>query len=504
MKTLRKYHKWPSLIVGLFIILFCVSGIVMNHRSFFSTLNFPRKLLPSNYHYDNWNLASVKGFVPVGNDSLVLYGNIGVWKTDTAFSSFRPMNDGFPRGIGNRKILTLTNTKNGRLFAGALYDLFEFNKAIQKWEKIELPVGKTKVYKVFEKNDTLMILTRSELIEMPLAGRADFGVITLPPTKDQLGKAAMFRTIWLIHSGEILGMPGKILVDIMGLIVAFLTLSGLFYTFLPKFSRRIKESLSKRLKKTNRKTINWHTKIGVYTLPFLLLLSITGMFLRPPLLIPIAYKNVTAIPGTELASKNTWYKKLRDVVYDSATNSYIVSSNEGFVRLAKHNGRYVTTKLAKQPPVSVMGINAFELLPDGDYLIGSFSGIYKWNQKTGRSTDYITGLEVNPEKRGSPFGAVAVAGVYMRNGEPSAIIDYTVGWMDLKSGKKPSMPHAIANLPMSWWNLALEIHTGRIFEFLVGKFYILYVPLMGISIVVILITGFLMYLRARKRKKQIL
>lgn len=500
MKTLRKYHKWPSLIVGLFVVLFCVSGIVMNHRSFFSTLNFPRNWLPGNYHYKNWNLASVKGFVPLGGEALAVYGNIGVWKTDTAFSDFTPINDGLPEGIGNRKIYALTMTSDGRLFAGALYDLYQLKPGGRKWEKVPLPVGKTRIHKLLEKDGNLMILTRSELLEIPLTGKGNIRVITIPPTEDQRGKASLFRTIWIIHSGEILGMPGKIVVDLMGLIVIFLTLSGLFFSFLPKFAKRLNETTRKWMRKTNRKTINWHTYIGVYTLPLLLLVAMTGMFLRPPLLIPIANATVKAIPGTELATANTWNKKLRDIVYDSASGSYLVSSNEGMVRVTEKEGEFTSEKIKKQPPVSVMGINAFEVLPNGNYLVASFSGIFEWNPVTGESVDYITRLPIDPDKGGSPFGAVAVAGVYMHKGLPAAIIDYTAGWINLKPGLRPVMPDVVANQPMSWWHLALEIHTGRIFEFLIGKFYILYVPLMGISILVVLITGFLMYLRMRKHK----
>lgn len=501
MKTLRKYHKWPSLIVGLFVILFCLSGIVMNHRSFFSMLNFPRQWLPGNYHYKNWNLASVKGFVPLDKSTLIAYGNIGVWKTDTAFSSFTPLNEGLPKGIGNRKIYTLTRTSDGSLFAGALYDLYKLEPGNDKWKWINLPVGKTRIHKLLEKDGKLMILTRSELLEMPLSGDGAIKVITLPPTEDQKGKASLFRTVWIIHSGEILGMPGKIIVDLMGLIVFFLTLSGLFYSLLPKFAKKVAESTRKWLRKTNRKTINWHTIIGVYTLPLLLLIASTGMFLRPPLLIPIANATVKAIPGTELATANTWNKKLRDIVYDSASESYLISSNEGMVRLTQKDGKFISEKIKWQPPVSVMGINAFEQLPNGNYLIASFSGIFEWNPASGKSVDYITRLAVEPNKGGSPFGSVAVAGVYMHEGLPAAILDYTAGWINLKPGSRPEMPDVVAKQPMSWWHLALEIHTGRIFEFLIGKFYILYVPLMGISILVILVSGFLMYLRLGKRKK---
>jgi len=53
--------------------------------------------------------------------------------------------------------------------------------------------------------------------------------------------------------------------------------------------------------------------------------------------------------------------------------------------------------------------------------------------------------------------------------------------------------------PISLWNTALEIHTGRIFEHLIGPFYILYVPLSGLCLIMVLISGFLIWWKAYRR-----
>jgi uncharacterized iron-regulated membrane protein len=64
----------------------------------------------------------------------------------------------------------------------------------------------------------------------------------------------------------------------------------------------------------------------------------------------------------------------------------------------------------------------------------------------------------------------------------------------------PPMPQEIiAASPISLWNVALEIHTGRIFQPLVGGFYILVVPLVGIATLVILISGFMAWYKGRRR-----
>ena len=56
----------------------------------------------------------------------------------------------------------------------------------------------------------------------------------------------------------------------------------------------------------------------------------------------------------------------------------------------------------------------------------------------------------------------------------------------------------ITETPISLWNLALEIHTGRIFSFLLSGFYILIVPLTGITSVIVILSGYLLW---RKKKK---
>lgn len=502
MKTLRKYHKWPSLIVGLFVLLFCFSGIVMNHRMFFASFNFPRAFMPADYAYRNWNLASVKGFLKINDLEMLAYGNTGIWKTNKHFSQFDDFNTGFPKGIDHRKVFTMIKTTNGSLYAGTLFGLYQYNQKHNSWEQITLPTQPARVVKLIEKNGKLIVLSRSEMWEMTLSDSPVFTSIEVPPTVNHENKVGLFRTLWVVHSGEIFGLVGKIVVDLVGLATIFLVLSGFYYTFLPKFAKKLSDKRRSRLRQINKKTINWHTLLGVYGIPIFMLTTLSGMFLRPPLLIPIANKEVSAIPGTILDHENVWHDKFRDVIYDTIGNRYLISTNEGFISLENRNEQSVTTKLKIQPPISVMGINAFEDLSKGEYLVASFSGIYKWNPGLNTITDMITGLAVTKYSQGNPFGAIAVAGVYMENHQPKAIMDYGAGWINLKPGIKPTMPELMAKQPISWWNLALEIHTGRIFSFMMGNLYILYVPLMGITMLVILVSGLLIWFKNRKRKNK--
>ena len=80
-------------------------------------------------------------------------------------------------------------------------------------------------------------------------------------------------------------------------------------------------------------------------------------------------------------------------------------------------------------------------------------------------------------------------------------IDYNRGAISTNGTSAfPAMPEKILrNSPISLWNAALEIHTGRIFEHLVGPLYLLYVPLMGLTVLIVLISGFLVWWLAYRK-----
>lgn len=503
LKWFKKYHKWPGLIFALFILLFSVSGIIMNHRSLFSSFDVSRKWLPGNYAYNNWNMAAVKSALKLPDDSLVVYGNIGIWKTDSSFSSFRDFNKGFPNGIDNRKIYSLLHTHNNRLMAGTLFGLFEYDN---RWNKVNIPVKEERIVKIIQKNDSLLVMTRSNLLIADLNDKKlNFSKINIHAGEDSGNKVGLFRTIWVIHSGEIYGIAGKLLVDLVGLVFIFITLSGIFYWLAPHLLKRVKESSKSGIKKLNRFSLKWHNRLGYWSVLILLLTSITGMFLRPPFLISIANAEVSKIKYSKLDDPNTWDDKFRDLIYDEVLKRYIVATSDGIYYSDDEFGS-VLRKYSVQPPVSVMGINVFEKLATGGYLVGSFSGLYQWIPEERIIMDYFTKLPYDVSSQdGSPFGAISASGFIGKPDGNQFLFDYTDGAIGLgKSGMFPQMPvEIIKKSPISLWNTSQEIHTGRIWDFLLGPFYILIVPLTGLASVLILVTGFFAWWIPYRRKTKI-
>lgn len=501
----RKYHKWPGLIFALFILLFSFSGIVLNHRNIFSSIDVNRKWIPRNYHYYNWNLAAVKSAIKLPDDSLMLFGNIGVWKTDSSFTGFRDFNKGFPKGIDNRKIYTMLFTHNHRLLAGTLFGLYEYKDG---WEKISIPVNEDRIVKIIEKNDLLIVMTRSYLLNANLDDKKlNFSKIKVLAGIDFNNKVGLFRTLWVIHSGEIYGTIGRLLVDTVGLLFIFITLTGVFYWFAPHLLKRVKETSKSGIRVANRFSLKWHNRLGYWSIVILLITTITGMFLRPPLLIPIANSEVTKIKHSKLDDPNPWSDKFRDLLYDEALKRLIVATSDG-IYYSDNEFRSVLQKYAVQPPVSIMGINHFENISKGEYLVGSFIGLFRWVPGKALIEDNITKLPFDESSlEGSPFGAIAVSGFIGKIDGYRYVFDYSGGAIPLgKTTNFPQMPAEIVKKsPISLWNLALEIHTGRIWEFIIGPFYILIVPLTGLTSVLILVTGFfawwIPYRRRLKRKR---
>ncbi len=501
IKFFKKYHKWISIIFTLLIIMFSFSGIILNHRDALSGIDVNRKLLPSGYHYQNWNNAAVKSTLKINNDSILIYGNIGIWLTNSIQNSFIDLNTGFPKGIDNRKISKVLLSKSNKLYAGTLFGLYNFSYNESKWKYVKLPIHEKKIVDIIQKEDTVLILTRSHLIKTSDFRR--FEIITLPVPEGYDNKVSLFKTLWIIHSGEIYGTTGKFIVDIIGLIFAFLTITGLIIFFNRIKVKSKSTSTHKKVRKLriNKSLLRWHNKTGWITILFLLITASTGIFLRPPFLIPIADVKVSKLPLSELDTENPWFDQLRRILYDSAKNRFIVATSEALY-YSDDNLSSSINKFKYQPPISIMGVNVFRKKSDNTYLIGSFEGLYEWNSETGYTFDYIKKGKYNkPKGKSRPLGEYLVTGYSDDFPDTEIYFEYNNGANKIKGIPLTTMPDKISEQPISLWNTALEIHTGRIFQNLIGDFYILIVPITGLALLFILISGFFLWLKLYRRKR---
>lgn len=497
-KFFKKTHKWVGLVIALLIISFSLSGIVLNHRDIVSSVDIPRSWLPDEYDYRQWNNAAVRSTCRIGPDSMLIYGNIGVWLSDSAFSRFTDFNQGFPKGIDSRKIFKILKTDSS-LLAGTLWGLYWYNRTDHRWVKIELPVHEENVVDMLSRGDSVLVLTRSHLLQT--TDLLHFTEVPLPAPAHYDNKVSLFKTLWMIHSGEIYGQLGKLIVDGVAVVFLFLSVGGIILFFVKRGvkSKSVDQPRKEWYRRVFKWNLKWHNKIGWITAILLFFTVLTGMFLRPPLLIPIAKSRVAKVPFTELDAPNPWFDVLRRIVYIPDRDIYIVSTSDGFYLFDSRFSRNAAF-FPTQPPASVMGVTVLEYLGEDELLVGSFSGLFRWNISSGAVFDviknhpYLGAMAVGP-----PVGDHKVTGLSTDFPGGTIVFDYDKGAVNIE-GESPftPMPDEIIRLsPMSLWNLALEIHTARIYGALMGSFYILIVPLGGLLILLTVLSGYMI----RHKKK---
>jgi len=502
--TYKKLHKWPGLIIAFILLYYAISGIFMNHRKLFSGLDLDRKILPKEYTYKNWNNSALKGNLILSPDSILVYGHIGIWLTDSVFKHYVSFNSGLPKGSDNRKIFDVHQTADGHLYAASLFGLYAFNRDLKKWYKFDLAADNERFVGIESIGDTIYAISRSYLFKGKSNGiKTTFSKIELLAPQDYVNKITLFKTIWQIHSGEIFGLPGQLFVDLLGAITILLSITGIIYFIFPRWIKhRLKRKLpSPKIIKANRWSLKWHNKLGAWIFIFLIVLFFTGMFLRPPLLIAIARLEVTPLKFSHLNQPNPWYDKLRDILYDGDRKIFLLSTSDGMYFLDEKDLH--PKMFQNQAPVSVMGINSFQPYKNGAFLIGSFSGLFLWNPNQSEIYNFTNGKIYQENVTGRPIGDFKVTGTLTDTHGNLFMVDYDQGVIPMWHNYSfPEMPENIRKeSKMSLWNVCLEIHTGRIFQGLLGLFYILMVPLTGLLSITVVFSGYLLWRRKYKKSQ---
>lgn len=480
-KKWMRHHRYFGLVLAFFLLMFCVSGIVLNHPALFAQMDVGRNLLPQKYHYDKWNNGLMRGTVK-WQDKVLLYGNAGIWLTDSTAKAFMDFNRGLPEGVDNRNIRGMAIMPKGEVFAAAQYGLYRLDVR-NTWQAVPLPLQHgDRLADIATRGDTLVVTTRSQVF-VARAPYRNFSQLQLASPVDGAPRFSLFRIVWWLHSGELFGLLGKLIVDAVALVLIFLCLSGVVYWLLPHVGKHAHTAARRWL-------FSWHDRVGRVTIVLTLLVCATGWMLRPPLLLLIASAKVPALPFTTASNDNPWYDKLRSLRWDERMHDWLLYTSDGFYSLSSLSA--TPSKIAVQPPVSVMGLNVQKTV-DGDYwLLGSFSGLYIWQRSTGMVIDYFTEKPARVVQ-GPPVGANAIAGFSNDFGPDECVVNYAEGCNSI------AMPQWMATLPMSLRNVALEIHTGRMYTFL-GPTSVLYIFIVGAAVLWCLWTGWKIRVRVKKNK----
>ena len=542
--TWKKYHRWLGLVLSVFMLVFCVSGIILNHREVFSGCEVSRKWLPASYHIKNFNNGVVKGTVVKKSaahslssencDSVLVYGCAGVFLTDSRLSTWQDFNAGLPESIDERNVRHVVKAKNGSLWCAALRDVYRYDENSHRWKKVELPGNEERIMDVALAKDsmTVVALTRSrvftivpfvqygEIVKIGKSSSETYRVESkiIPAPKKYEPKTTLFKLVWHLHSGEFFGLPGKLVVDAIALVLIVLSITGILLFILPYGIRRAKELAAKaRMKRLGKQfawNMKWHNKIGYVTIVLTLWIAITGMCLRPPLMVPLVLSKLPQAVGED---GNVWQDKLRAIRWDAVQGDWLVSTSEGFLRVDEDFSQ--ASKMLPDdecPKLSPMGVTVWESDGKGGWIVGSFRGIYRWNpvnHSLNQILDYFTG-KPSEETSMIPISDNLVCGYSedFLGGKP-LVFDFAKGVEDAKgqavalcndepkkSRNEESMSDLICETtPMSLWNVALELHVGRCYSPFLGPLSDLFVFLSGLLITLVLLSGYIISHRRRKK-----
>lgn len=542
--TWKKYHRWLGLVLSVFMLVFCVSGIILNHREAFSGCEVSRKWLPASYHIKNFNNGVVKGTVVKKSaahslssencDSVLAYGCAGVFLTDSRLSTWQDFNAGLPESIDERNVRHVVKAKDGSLWCAALRDVYRYDENSHRWKKVELPGNEERIMDVALAKDsmTVVALTRSrvftivpfeqygEIVKIGKSSSETYRVESeiIPAPKKYEPKTTLFKLVWHLHSGEFFGLPGKLVVDAIALVLIVLSITGILLFILPYGIRRAKKLAAKarmkRLGKLFAWNMKWHNKIGYVTIVLTLWIAITGMCLRPPLMVPLVLSKLPQAVGED---GNVWQDKLRAIRWDAVQGDWLVSTSEGFLRVDEDFSQ--APKMLPDdecPKLSPMGVTVWESDGKGGWIVGSFRGIYRWNpvnHSLNQILDYFTG-KPSEETSMIPISDNLVCGYSedFLGGKP-LVFDFAKGVEDAKgqavalcndepktSRNEESMSDLICETaPMSLWNVALELHVGRCYSPFLGPLSDLFVFLSGLLITLVLLSGCIISHRRRKK-----
>ena len=559
--TWKKYHRWLGLVLSVFMLVFCVSGIILNHREAFSGCEVSRKWLPASYHVKNFNNGVVKGTVVKNQktasdsteqslaveknpsvhanssespDSVLVYGCAGVFLTDSRLSTWQDFNAGLPESIDERNVRHVVKAKDGSLWCAALRDVYRYDENSHRWKKVELPGNEERIMDVALAKDsmTVVALTRSrvftivpfvqygEIVNIGKSSSETYRVESkiIPAPKKYEPKTTLFKLVWHLHSGEFFGLPGKLVVDAIALVLIVLSITGILLFILPYGIRRVKKLAAKaRMKRLGKQfawNMKWHNKIGYVTIVLTLWIAITGMCLRPPLMVPLVLSKLPQAVGED---GNVWQDKLRAIRWDAVQGDWLVSTSEGFLRVDEDFSQ--APKMLPDdecPKLSPMGVTVWESDGKGGWIVGSFRGIYRWNpvnHSLNQILDYFTG-KPSEETSMIPISDNLVCG-YSEDflGGKLLVFDFAKGVEDAKgqavalcndepktSRNEESMSDLICETaPMSLWNVALELHVGRCYSPFLGPLSDLFVFLSGLLITLVLLSGYIISHRRRKK-----
>lgn len=493
-KISKWLHKWTSITISVILIWMSISGILLNHPELIENISVPQWMLPNEYDLVNWNRSSIiqAESSQFNNKNIYFCGNEGVFASLDGGYTFTNLSlNGYPNSTylkRTKSIALVESSDNPYLYAGTYDGLYVLNNT-SSWKKLNLPENDSKIVKLVKFGDSLLVASDSHIYVTDIHGQS-FAKLPLERI-DNNPKMTMIEFFFQLHSGELWGLPGKILFDIGAIILIFLSLSGLYIWLSPKY-RHFKH---RKNLKVGASHIGWfyrnHLKIGIWSFVILLVFAVTGLFMRPPF--------IAALLGSDIAYKylpipkptNYWQHRIRNVAFDQSTNKIIIDTRDGY--WVSDSGLYGKFSNEIPPvPIFAMGATVLNNDKDGKLLIGSFAGLFRV-ESSGYYAENVIDKD-QPMVSSVRPGASLITGYFTDSDGEEFITTHFNGLQNVnnpyyKTNKYKMPDFLLDNYSMSLWNYLFEIHNGRIFQALIGDYYILFVPLLALIFIIVIVTG---------------
>ncbi len=512
-KKSKWLHKYFGLILIVFFIWMSVSGILLNHPDIISNVSVPTWMIPEHYHLKNWNRSSLIKMLYFKKNPKIAFacGKEGVWRSDDGAIHFYPMDNGFPSSLYYRKTndIYLFEGNPSYLYAATDGGLYICNISDGRWHKIPLPNTPVRVVKIIRVKDRLIAFTPSHAYSAEISGKINSFSLYPLPRISSANSLSFVRLFFDLHDGSVWGLPGRLLFDLAGIIVIFLSASAFYIWYFPWRRARVIPSGKSALRRISQKSFKYlhryHLKLGIWFALLMLIIGGTGIFMRPPTLVIIANGDIPASFYPGYLPSNPWDEKIQNAVYDSVGNRIIIQATDGFWSETLDKKPHFV-KVNFPAPVFVMGATVFETYGRGGLLIGSFNGIFHWERSSGHFIDLLTHRRALNISNVRP-AEIMITGYFTTPRGESFTTAHDQGLLPVGNARRNGrflMPQSLdKHYRMSLWNYMFEIHNARIFQGFLGGFYILVVPLCSILFVLILLSGIYDWLYLKILRKRL-
>lgn len=504
-------HRYLGLLLFLYLIVVGITGILLNHPTLLSGFSVPRWMVPPSYRIVDWNRGSLKTVVYSEQDSSLgfLAGTEGVWKTTDGGVRFEPMDVGYPSARAKRRTNHLHLMEDGDrslLLAGTHDGLFGCSLTDETWRHVPLGRDAEEIRKILEIEDRIVVFSQSNAYQSPAAetiGDLSFQRVHLqrtkgPATSDTDG-ISLVRLMFALHGGEIWGLPGRLLIDLVGVVLIFLSASGVYMWYFPRARRWFPRKAGNlpMSETTKRKAYLWmtryHLDLGALVTVFLMLIAGTALFMPPsPLVLFVVRTTVPREYWPGPLPENPWHEAIGNAAYDAVGGEILIEAKKAIWRgPADFSGPFV--KDTARHPISAMGTHVMEVTDDGGLLVGSFSGLFECRPDGKTVIDLSTGKPRKRGRSGPPLGRWMAVGYLETPAGERFVATHKQGILGIDGAETKGrfeMPEAmVRGYRMPLRKFLFEVHNGRIFRDWLGGSYFLISVVGALSLLLIAFTG---------------